>query len=39
MNKYIVNCCYLNDNIKDEIIMEVLYNGRIYRGTLSEVVK
>jgi hypothetical protein len=34
--KYLIDCCYLESNIKDEIIAEIKYNGKIFRGTLSE---
>jgi hypothetical protein len=36
--KYLIDCCYLS-KLRDEIIAEVKYNGKIYRGTLTEVVK
>jgi hypothetical protein len=39
IEKYLIDCMYLNWNIKDEIVAEVKFDGKIFRGTLTELEK
>lgn len=39
MKTQLITCEYVNENLKDEVVVKINFEGKAFKGTLSEVFK